>query len=1004
MAQYFKVSKRIEELAKGVDSATNKQLYSALKQYKQLETALTKLYKRNFKNQLAALEKEQADLMTGVRSFNPLKYYTAYKGNTPATSLIDATRLDAINTAMAKRYMHLTHMDIFFSKEEQERILQIIKTYIRHNEEKRLQFAQNRIAEVLNYGGLASTYKYISVGIKSETPDIAWMTKLNPALKTSINAADIYRYKTRIRTMQKGLASITNVYQPFLHRYNTPEMDVDVLSKFYEECGNFLQAAYDGKTHLTQFGTDLLNTVNSLDTTVRDAAVITAEYNRIFNAMQQEMSQRKLGSDLRTLYKASGGQQVKSSFSAVELKNLTKQLDVYKKELQELTDEIDHMERVFRHPLEADSDWLKWKEAAKSKVDAKQKEIDSLDNILHNSPLSYTDETDRLNESLVHKKKAIAAKLVLKLEKLSKYMDTAISYNVKVKAQIESINNIKAELAKTICTLKSTSLTARQLYFIIQDLQLTLDRLSKTFIAPTNADGQIKVLLSMDELLNLDSTSILSLKNGLTEVLGKIQKNNRHYRQAVKAGHKHWASMIQTKRALDETGEDRRKRAEQAAKLEKQRSRHERIEQLSKEAKKRYMERSNERLTAAVNALSPYALKEHLPIPAYTGGIVDVNTNEMWFGLAQKPVKNASQQQMYNNMPTLAKWTPEQEKLARELAGKKPSTTTFDLSAQTKARTEQIYEMMEQQAAQAQAQMQAQIQEQSADMPEFLEKKSNYSYEDVYKAVISQIFFYFVQLLGLYTPTDSGNLIDSFEYKLGDTYFKAWFDMKKAPYAVRQHEETTYNHPTGCAKFMEKAIWQAVGAVTRGNSKLYVPVFMRICGYTEAAKTAGAHINKRFTNFINETGTAGPELSVTVGLTGFDNLGPFINAEPGRYSDILSPDNTDMENWTQLVGAQRIVKATSDKINELKQLLGISSKDIDQNMINHLLYNRQLNYKWADKFRQMPRQELIEMCRGFVATGHATEAIAVMITVDKLAPRRMAVVGHMSQLANTARR
>lgn len=1049
MTQYFKVSKRIEELAKGVDSATNKQLYNALKQYRQLDEALTKLYRRNFNKKLAELEKEQADLVANVRSFNPFKYSTTYKGKTPIELIIDEKRLDTMCEVYAKAYVHTTHMDIFFDKEEQEKILATVKAYVLTHIEEGLHYTQNEIIKILGSDNIN-----ISIDVKKDTPDVAWMFRLNPALKTHITAADIYRYKARIRAMQKCLASMTETHRPFLYRYNTPEMDVEVLSRFYKGCENMLQGELDEKYWLTPQARDIYSLVNSLDTTAHDAAAVTAEYSKIFKTMQQEMSKLKLSSNLRTLYKAGGGQPVKSSFSAVKLKDLMKQLDAYKEELQKIAEEIAEYEELAAfnekyqdESYKADIYTLEQTRKKESAIKNKITEAEVLNNVLNNSPLPYLTQSYEQNKQLLRRKKAIQAKLVTELKKLRDYLSTAINYRVQAKAQIDSANDVYSEITHYIQILKSP-LTSSQLYNSIQGMQLTLDRISKTFTAPKNANEQIKVLLSIDELINLDGASRQKLLSMLNR-LGPYRKSNRHYHQTVKAWRKQRVSEIQTQREFNTTGEDIKKRAEQLVKQEKQRKRHERIEQLSISSQyKVHTRKWNERIVRAfetsemrykmrpkmlaesVDALKKYTQESHAPMFSSARMLADIAGQQFNANLANTPrvpslpplrqssssadvarfVRDAFNRHMgitpgitavipgaqyYDNMPTLMKLSPEAEQFARELESKK----------QTKARNNQIYEMMERQAAQTQSQIQAMI-EQPVEMPNFLEKKSSYSYEDLYTLTIRQIFYYFVQLLGLYTPTDSGNLIESFEYKLEDTYFRAWFDMKKAPYAVRQHEETTYHHPTGCAKFMEKAIWQAVGSTissaARSNYSVYIPVFICIRGYTEVAKALGAH--DRFTRFINETGSAGPELSVTVGLSSLDNIGALINAQPGRYNDIISSDITGVENVTQLVKAQRTVMATSAKINELKQLLGISSKDIDQNMINNLLYNRQLNYKWAEKLRQIPRPELIAMCRGFVKDGHATEAIGIMITVDKLAPRRMQVVNYMSQLANTARR
>ena len=284
-------------------------------------------------------------------------------------------------------------------------------------------------------------------------------------------------------------------------------------------------------------------------------------------------------------------------------------------------------------------------------------------------------------------------------------------------------------------------------------------------------------------------------------------------------------------------------------------------------------------------------------------------------------------------------------------------------------------------------------------------KKVTYKPVNAYEEDIHSIFYYFVNLLATYTPVDSGNLFyNAFEYDYKPGYFYAYFDMKQAPYAVRQHEETTYNHPYGCAKFMEKAITEAVLLV---RSKYDIPVNLTIRGYTETylSNNIGQKQEGNKTHYTEDVNVAenmipssgGPELSVTVGIPTKNNFGAIINKRTsefnygGNYFNHTTADNQYFSDF--LFNEARSI---SDQIANIKSELGITSADINNDILNSFIHNDVFDRKYAQSIQGLTPEQAMSAAKEAVAQGNATDAVAGLLLYYRINPRRMNMI-HAAQ-------
>lgn len=159
--------------------------------------------------------------------------------------------------------------------------------------------------------------------------------------------------------------------------------------------------------------------------------------------------------------------------------------------------------------------------------------------------------------------------------------------------------------------------------------------------------------------------------------------------------------------------------------------------------------------------------------------------------------------------------------------------------------------------------------------------------------LVQAVFRKTLDFLYDYTPVDTGNLIDSIYTQNDGIAFKIGFDMNKAPYAVRQHEDLSLNHVNGTAKFLEKALTEALLLIDQdqeltanieihGISSIYTSTLMQLnmrgvgVGMPKAEDIQGevgdalAAISEVADQFGIQTGT--PTLEVQVNYSGLDNI------------------------------------------------------------------------------------------------------------------------------------
>lgn len=189
-----------------------------------------------------------------------------------------------------------------------------------------------------------------------------------------------------------------------------------------------------------------------------------------------------------------------------------------------------------------------------------------------------------------------------------------------------------------------------------------------------------------------------------------------------------------------------------------------------------------------------------------------------------------------------------------------------------------------------------------------------------------------------YTPVDSGNLFDSIYSDCQDDHFIIGFDLRKAPYAVYQHEETTLHHANGREKFLQQAVLEA-SMVADVKHQLSVNITIK-----------GLH--------------EGAMLEVQVGKYDTGNLDSILTAA-GNVKSFRKEAKAEFNHdyWSDIDATTDIVEAFTN------------TSLLDTNALNEYMSNRRMHSKTLGKVSEQDLQDILNKS---IAAGNGKDATAAL--------------------------
>lgn len=274
------------------------------------------------------------------------------------------------------------------------------------------------------------------------------------------------------------------------------------------------------------------------------------------------------------------------------------------------------------------------------------------------------------------------------------------------------------------------------------------------------------------------------------------------------------------------------------------------------------------------------------------------------------------------------------------------------LALERRLKARERYEQAKQEREQTSADL-SDLMYEDEDFTQFLQQQAMQEITDANKEeetgrstyeIVQNVYDTLMQFLYDYTPVDTGNLLDALYSENNGTSFKVGFDMHKAPYAVYQHENTTLHHSNGTAKFLQKALCEALSLCDSYNE---LTANMDIRGLTRSI-SFGPHLS------------TGPILEVQVNYPGLTNVSDTLMLS-GEYMT-ANDEDTDVDfnfNHDYVADMDALTSANSlfsqDFLNS-----------IDISVVAEMVTNRRFNSK---KLGALAQTQIVDMAKEAYTAG-----------------------------------
>ena len=207
-----------------------------------------------------------------------------------------------------------------------------------------------------------------------------------------------------------------------------------------------------------------------------------------------------------------------------------------------------------------------------------------------------------------------------------------------------------------------------------------------------------------------------------------------------------------------------------------------------------------------------------------------------------------------------------------------------------------------------------------------------------------------LQYLLDYTPVDTGNLVDAlYATNNGDSCIIG-FDMRKAPYAVYQHENVALVHSNGRAKYLELAVIEALAVV---DTQHELNANIEVAGLHEGAK-----------------------LEAQISFNGPNNLGLLLADEEADDEFIESARSEFGHDYAADVNAFYQYYDLFSEVGDAGLL--------DMNLLSSMTRNRRMNLRTLGKVTENDLREMLSANVKAGNSAYATTALGAILLKNRI--------------------